>query len=72
MARLAKKHHKPVWAFAGAFGQDINTLYDQGISGLFSIQQGPMTLEESMAQTAELVEKSAERIMRSHLNTRAI
>lgn len=69
VARLAKKHHKPVWAFAGALGEDINTLYDQGISGLFSIQQGPMTLDQSMAKTAELLEKSAERIMRSHLNT---
>lgn len=72
VAGLAKKYHKPVWALAGSIGEGINELYRQGVSGLFSIQQGPISLSESMSQAAVLLEKTAERIMRSHLNTHAL
>jgi glycerate kinase len=64
VAKLAKKHHKPVVVLAGSIGEHLDPLYSQGIDAIFSIQDKPCTLEESMNKAAELLESTAQRVFR--------
>jgi len=64
VAKLAKKHHKPVVVLAGSIGEHLDPLYALGINSIFSIQNGPCTLKESMDNTAELLESTAQRVFR--------
>jgi glycerate kinase len=64
VAKLAKKHHKPVVVLAGSIGEHLDPLYALGIDAVFSIQSKPCTLEESMNSAAELLESTAQRVFR--------
>jgi len=64
VAKLAKKHHKPIVVLAGSIGGNLDLLYALGINSIFSIQNGPCTLKESMDNTAELIESTAQRVFR--------
>ena len=64
LAKLAKKHYKPVVVLAGSIGEHLDPLYGLGIDAIFSIQSRPCTLEESMNSAAELIESTAERVFR--------
>ena len=64
MAKLAKKHHKPVVVLAGSIGEHLDPLYALGIDTIFSIQNKPCTLEESMNNAAKLLEATAQRVFR--------
>jgi glycerate kinase len=64
VATVAKKYNKPVVAFAGRVGKDIEVLYDKGIDSIFSIINELTTLEEALAKGKENVEKTAENIIR--------
>lgn len=48
VAALAKKHGKPVIAFAGCVREDAKALHDYGIDAYFPILPSPMTLSEAM------------------------
>ncbi|MBQ3114728.1 MAG: glycerate kinase [Clostridia bacterium] len=48
IAELAKKHQKPVLAFAGCVTDDAVLCNEHGIDALFPIVQGACTLEEAM------------------------
>ena len=64
VAKLAKKHHKPVVVLAGSIGEHLDPLYALGIDAIFSIQNKPCTLEESMSNAAKLLESTAQRVFR--------
>ena len=64
VAKLAKKYNKPLIAICGSIGEGVESLYDDGFTSIFSIGDKPMTLEESMERTPELLEKITENIMR--------
>ncbi|WBW99025.1 glycerate kinase family protein [Oceanirhabdus sp. W0125-5] len=64
VATLAKKYGIPVIAIAGSIGKGSEILYEKGFDGIFSISEKPMTLEESMSESRELIERTAERVMR--------
>jgi glycerate kinase len=64
VAKLAKKHHKSVVVIAGSIGEHLDPLYVLGIDAIFSIQNQPCTLEESMNRAAELLESTAQRVFR--------
>jgi glycerate kinase len=64
VAIVAKKYDKPVIAFAGRVGQDIEVLYDNGIDSIFSIIKELTTLEEALIKGKENMEKTAENITR--------
>lgn len=49
---------KPVICLCG-MAQPVAELYEAGIDAVFAIADGPMTFEESMAHTAQLLEKAA-------------
>jgi glycerate kinase len=64
VAKLAKKHDKPVVVLSGSIGEHLDPLYAHGIDAIFSIQKGPCTLEESMNSASKLLESTAQRVFR--------
>ena len=55
VADIAGKYNKPVVAVAGILGEGYNKLYETGFTALFSIIDKPMSLEESILKTPELL-----------------
>jgi glycerate kinase len=64
VARLAKQLGIPTIVLAGSIGPGIDALYEHGVTAVFSIVNRPMTLDQAMSQTAELLEQTAEQVMR--------
>jgi len=64
VAQVAKKYNIPVVALVGSIGSGVDILYEKGIDAVFSITQGPMSLEECMKNGNLLLEKTAGNIMR--------
>ena len=64
VARLAKKHNLPVLAIVGSIGPGAEKVYEAGIDAIMSITPGPISLEEAMTLTEELVTDAAIRAMR--------
>jgi len=64
VARLGKKYGIPVVGLAGAIEGPFETLYDEGFTGVFSIQSGPLSLEESQTMAAQLIQVATSRIYR--------
>ena len=63
IAKLCKKHNKPLIVIAGMV-EDIENLYEIGVSSIFSMVEKPMSLEDAIKNAPTLLEKSAERIFR--------
>lgn len=64
VAQVAKKRNIPVIALVGAIGSEANVLYDHGFDGIFSIVNKPMTLNEAIENSAQLVEDATYNIIR--------
>lgn len=64
VAAIAKKYNKPVIALAGRVGNDIEILYDKGISSVFCITKELTSLEKALEKGKENVEKTSENIIR--------
>ncbi|WP_078809079.1 glycerate kinase family protein [Selenihalanaerobacter shriftii] len=64
VARVAKKHDRPVIGIAGSLGNGANKVYEEGIDTLFSIVDKPMELKNAMEQAQELLERLGENIGR--------
>lgn len=62
VAQLARKHQKPVLAFAGSIAEsaDVGSLFD----ALFAIIDEPVSLDIAMQRGAEFLERSAARAAR--------
>ncbi|MED4754342.1 glycerate kinase [Brevibacillus choshinensis] len=64
VAQLARQYGIPVIVLAGSVGEGIDSLYPEGVTAILSITNKPMSLEQSMLQTAKLLEQSAEQVVR--------
>lgn len=66
VARLAKKYHKPVIAFAGSVTADAAACNQNGIDAFFPILRGVSTLEQAMepAQAKENMAQTVEQVFR--------
>jgi glycerate kinase len=64
VAQIAKSYNKPVVVLAGTVGEDAEVLLKLGISALFSISNGPMSLEESITRAPVLLKSAASQVMR--------
>ncbi|MGE5455095.1 MAG: glycerate kinase [Methylocystaceae bacterium] len=64
IASRAKKYGIPVLAVVGSIALSSLTAAQQGISGVISIAPGPITLDDCMARTPELLADAAERALR--------
>ncbi|SIR72352.1 glycerate kinase [Peribacillus simplex] len=67
VAQEAKKHGIPVFVLAGSIGTGIEVLYQHGVTSVHSLVSAPMPLKEAMERGAELLEASAEQVMRTFL-----
>ncbi|MBM7599246.1 glycerate kinase [Virgibacillus halotolerans] len=66
VAQAAKRKRVPTIILAGAVGEDVEVLYEFGVVSVNSIIDKPMTLNESINHASQLLEKSAEQIVRSY------
>lgn len=64
VARLGQKYRVPVIALAGIVKDDLEELYNQGITSVFAIANQPMSLEESKSRAPELLAATSEEIIR--------
>ncbi len=64
----AQTKNVPVIAIGGAVRSDSEALLDHGITAMFSIANGPMTLEYAMEHGCELIEQVTKNVMRVFLH----
>ena len=64
VARLSKKHSKPVIGIAGSLGEGYEELYNFGFQVIFPICERPQSLEYSLKNARSLLKNTAERIIR--------
>lgn len=64
VACRAKKYNVPAIAICGSYTEDARLLYKHNIEAIFSITDGPMSLDESITNVKSLLEKTAENMIR--------
>jgi len=64
IAKISKEHNVPVIAIAGKVDSDIEELYELGLTAVFSIVNQPMSLQEAINNTGELIESCITNIFR--------
>jgi glycerate kinase len=64
VARRAKRYQLPVIVLAGTIGTDAHVNLAHGIDAFVSILEAPCTLGEAIQNTARLLTRAAERVMR--------
>lgn len=67
VASIAKKYNKPVVAFAGTLGEDIESLYEKGIDVIMPITIKPISLHEALEKAGPLLRQAAERVAKMYL-----
>jgi len=67
VAKLAKAHGIPCFAFAGGISGDVSSLRDVGITAVFPICREPMKLEQAMRQGYALLADATEQAVRAYL-----
>ncbi|GAA2821329.1 glycerate kinase [Saccharopolyspora taberi] len=72
VARLAKRHGKPVVAIAGTIGAGADTSYDTGIDAIAGILTGPVDLADAISRAPELIAAATARTLRMLLLGRAL
>lgn len=65
VAKIAESKSIPVIGVAGSLGADYEAVYEHGIDALFSITNGPVTLEDAMQNAEKYTEQLAENIART-------
>ncbi len=66
VAQTASKLGIPTVIIAGSIGERIESLYQYGIIGVFSIINRPISLDEAMRETKKLLEQTAEQVCRTY------
>lgn len=69
IAQAANKKGVPVFVLTGSIGQGIEHLYNDGITSIHSIINKPMSLREAIENVSDLLEETAEQVMRTFLAT---
>lgn len=69
VAEIAKKYDVPVYVIAGVDALTTEEIYDKGVTAVFTIADGALTIEESMKRTEELIEKTMKNICRTIFTT---
>lgn len=66
VAKLAKKYNVPVAAIVGSADKDLSKIYEAGIDLVIDIIHKPMTLEEAIFQSTQLIERAGETVIRAY------
>lgn len=69
VAQMANKRNISTIILAGSLGDNIQSLYEYGVIGAYSIINKPMSLDEAMVNAGELLEKIAEQVCRTYFST---
>lgn len=64
VAKVAKKYKKPVFACAGYIGEQVEVLYEEGMTAIFGILAKSGPLEEALMSGEENLERTVENIVR--------
>ncbi|RJP22069.1 MAG: glycerate kinase [Candidatus Omnitrophota bacterium] len=64
VGQRAKKHNIPAVALAGGIFGDVSSLYEEGISALFSITPAPISLAEAIGRARVLIAQTSEQVIR--------
>jgi glycerate kinase len=64
VARLAKAKGVPVVAIVGSIGEGAEALYALGVTSVFTLVPGPVSLQEAMAKAKPMLADVTERILR--------
>ncbi|WNK19730.1 glycerate kinase [Halomonas piscis] len=64
VSRAGKAAGKPVVVLAGSLGDGWRACHDEGVTAAFALADGPITLEDAVARTAELLTDRCESIVR--------
>ena len=62
VARVAKRHGKPVIGIAGSLGAEVGVVHAHGIDAVFSVLGKPCTLDEALRDAAANVELTARNV----------
>lgn len=62
VARAAARHNVPVIGIAGSLGKGASVIYQHGFVALFSVVNGPCSLEEALDDAAENIRTTARNI----------
>lgn len=62
VARIARRHGKPVIAIAGGLGRDVAALQAHGVDASFSVVREPCSLEDALANAADNLRAAARNI----------
>ncbi|CAI0979448.1 glycerate kinase [Serratia ficaria] len=62
VARVARRHHKPVIGIAGSLTADVGVVHQHGLDAVFSVLYSICTLEEALANAADNVRMTARNI----------
>ena len=62
VARIARRHGKPVIAIAGSLGDDVAALQAHGVDASFSVVRRPCSLEDALAGAADTLHAAARNI----------
>jgi glycerate kinase len=62
VARVAKRHGKPVIGIAGSLGAKVGVVHEHGIDAVFSVLNKPCTLDEALRDAAANVELTARNV----------
>ena len=61
---MGKKYGIPVFAVVGGIEGDVDALYENGITSIFSIVEKPMELRESIENASYFLYRAIQRFMR--------
>ncbi|VEA72240.1 Glycerate kinase [Serratia rubidaea] len=62
VARVAKRHQRPVIAIAGSLTRDYQVVHQHGIDAAFSVLDRLVTLEEALTDAARNLEVTARNV----------
>ncbi len=62
VARVAKRHGKPVIGIAGSLGANVGVVYAHGIDAVFSVLNAPCSLDDALREAAVNVELTARNV----------
>ena len=65
VAKVAQKYKKPVFACAGYIGEDVEVLYDEGMTAIFGILDQAGSLEAALENGEQNLERTCENIART-------
>ena len=65
ISKMAKKHHVPVIIITGKIGEDIEDIYNLGVTSIYSIVNQPMALSYAIKNADTLITSCSENIMRT-------